>query len=259
MVLNLDQTPVKYILSGKTTLAKQNTSSAPVSGVSDKQMITAIFTITLDGKFLRVQLIYSGKTRKGILTVKFPREFLLSANLKCYSNEKGTLKLLRKVTVLYVQNKRKTLCLDADYLAFLIMDVFKGQMTPVVLNMLKANSICLTKVLANMTNFYQLLDVIVNDYAKLFMKRMFMEWFASKICEVLESGKAPEEIDIKMSLSVLKPLQAGCIIKLYNKMTSLHGENVILKGWEKLLSMGTAGLPSLDPFDKADVIVRGRK
>ena len=106
-------------------------------------------------------------------------------------------------------------------------------MTPVVLNMLKANNICLTKVPENMTNFCQLLDVIVNHYAKLLMKRMFMEWFASKICEVLESGKAPEEIDIKMSLSVLKPLQAGCIIKLYNKVTSLHGKKVILKSWEK--------------------------
>ena len=27
-----------------------------------------------------------------------------------------------------------------------------------------------------------------------------MEWFASKICEALESGKAPEEIDVKMKL-----------------------------------------------------------
>ena len=110
MVLNLDQTPVRYVLSGKTTLAKQNTSSVPVSGVSDKQMITAVFTITLDGKFLRAQLIYSGKTRKGILTVKFPREFLLSANLKCHSNEKGTLKLLKKVTVLYVQKSALLRC-----------------------------------------------------------------------------------------------------------------------------------------------------
>ena len=36
MVLNLDQTPVKDIPYGKTTLAKQNMSSVPVSSVSDK-------------------------------------------------------------------------------------------------------------------------------------------------------------------------------------------------------------------------------
>ena len=33
MVLNLDQTPVKYVPCGIATLAKQNTSSVPVSGV----------------------------------------------------------------------------------------------------------------------------------------------------------------------------------------------------------------------------------
>ena len=115
-----------------------------------------------------------------------------------------------------------------------------------------------------MTNLYQPLDLTVNGYAKSFMKRMFPEWFASKICEALESGKAPEKINIKMNLSILKPLQAGWIIKLYDEMTSLHGKNVILKGWEKAgindgIKIGTAGLPSLDPFDEVDPIVRGRK
>ena len=36
MVLNLDQTLVKYIRCGKKTLVKQNTSLVPVSGASDK-------------------------------------------------------------------------------------------------------------------------------------------------------------------------------------------------------------------------------
>ena len=67
MVLNLDQTPLKYIPCGKTTPAKQNTNSVPVRGVSEKQVIAATFTNTLDGKFLPMQLIYGGKTRKSIL------------------------------------------------------------------------------------------------------------------------------------------------------------------------------------------------
>ena len=47
MVLNLDQTLVKYVPYSETTLTKQNTSSVSVIGVSDKPMITATFTITL--------------------------------------------------------------------------------------------------------------------------------------------------------------------------------------------------------------------
>ena len=40
MVLTLDQNqpPVKYVLCGKTTIAKQSTSLVPVSGVSDFQI-----------------------------------------------------------------------------------------------------------------------------------------------------------------------------------------------------------------------------
>ena len=58
-----------------------------------------------------------------------------------------------------------------------------------------------------MTNLYQPLDFTVNGYAKAFMKRMFTEWFASQISEALESGIAPEDIDIPLNLSTLKPLQ----------------------------------------------------
>ena len=79
-------------------------------------------------------------------------------------------------------------------------------MAPAVLNMLKANNIYLRKVPANMTNLYQPLELTVNSYAKWFMTRMFTEWFASKNCEALESGKAPGEIDVEMNLSILKPL-----------------------------------------------------
>ena len=55
-----------------------------------------------------------------------------------------------------------------------------------------------------MTNLHQPLDLTVNGYAKSLMKRMFTEWFASKICEAVESGKAPEDIYVKMNLSILK-------------------------------------------------------
>ena len=42
------------------------------------------------------------------------------------------------------------------------------------------------------------------------------------------------EIDLKMNLSILKPLQAG-------------------------IEMGTAELPPLDPFDEVGPIIKGRK
>lgn len=36
LVLNLDQSPLKYVLCGVTTLAQKSSSTVPIKGVSDK-------------------------------------------------------------------------------------------------------------------------------------------------------------------------------------------------------------------------------
>ena len=84
-----------------------------------------------------------------------------------------------------------------------------------------------------MTIHYQPLDLTVNGYAKAFMKRMFTEWFATRISEALESGKSSEDIDNTLNLSTLKLLQAKWIVKFYDEMISESSKNVILKEWEK--------------------------
>ena len=63
-IINLDQAPTKYVPVGRTTLAKKNTKTVPIKGSSVKRTITGTFTISLQGDFLPMQLIYGGKTRK---------------------------------------------------------------------------------------------------------------------------------------------------------------------------------------------------
>ena len=57
LTLNFDQTPPKYVPVSTTTLAKRNLKQVRIKGSDDKRAITATFTITLDGKFLGMQLI----------------------------------------------------------------------------------------------------------------------------------------------------------------------------------------------------------
>ena len=75
LVVNFDQTPSKLVPGSKATLAKTNDENVPIVGMSDKRMITATFSMTLDGKFLPMQLIYGGKTSKSIPPVKFSETF----------------------------------------------------------------------------------------------------------------------------------------------------------------------------------------
>ena len=93
-ITNLDQTPSKYVPGCNKTLAPKGIKSVSVAGSTDKRTITATFSITKDGKFLPIQIIYGGKTSKSILPVSFPDSFLVSANKKHYSKEKESLKML---------------------------------------------------------------------------------------------------------------------------------------------------------------------
>ena len=54
-----------------------------------------------------------------------------------------------------------------------IMDVFKGQMTLYVNESLTKKHLCVINVPANVTRFYQPLDVTVNGYCKKFLKKKF--------------------------------------------------------------------------------------
>ena len=61
LILSLDHTPSKYATVAQTTLAKKNSKSVAIAGGSDKHSITATFTVSFDGTFLPMQLIYWGK------------------------------------------------------------------------------------------------------------------------------------------------------------------------------------------------------
>ena len=49
LVMNLDQTSLKYVPAMNHTMEKKNSSSVPIIGSSDKRSITGTFIVTLDG------------------------------------------------------------------------------------------------------------------------------------------------------------------------------------------------------------------
>ena len=262
LVLNLDQTPTKYVPTSNKTMAPKGSKTVPIKGSTDKRSITATFTITLEGHFLPIQLIYAGKTKKSLPRVKFPASFSLSANPKHYSNETESVKILNDIIIPYVKNQREKLGLQKDHYALLIMDVFKGQMTSKVLKVLKDNHILLQSVPANFTYLFQPLDVQggPNGFVKRLMKKKFSEWYTGKIMQGLDEGKQLAEIEVPLKLSIVKPLHAKWIMEMYNVMTSDEGRNVCLKAWEvsgikKAVDQGLSKLPSLDPFAHIDAMV----
>ena len=156
----------------------------------------------------------------------------------------------------YIDLKRKELKLQPTQKALLIWDVFKGQKTDKVLSKLASLNIEVVSVPANMTHFFQPLDLTVNGEAKRFMKDQFTMWYSAEIQKQMEATGNDDDIEVDLRLSVLKPLHATWLVSLYNHLTSSDGKRHLMKGWEKAgvagVARGETSLPSEDPFKDID-------
>ncbi len=72
---------------------------------------------------------------------------------------------------------------------------------------------------ANCTDRLQPLDVSVNKAAKNFLRGLFQDWYATQICDHLETvGNTSKFVDLK--LSIVKPLGAKWMVSMYDYFLS---------------------------------------
>ena len=258
LVLNSDQTPSSYVSVGKSTMAVRGDKSIPIKGITDKRAITLNFIVTLSNQFLPMQVIYSGKTKASQpRDFSFLKGFSVTQNPKHWSNEVETLKLIDEIIVPYIVKTRDELKLAKNQKALLIWDVFRGQMTDEVKRKLSSCHIECVYVPANMTHFFQPLDLTVNGCGKQLMKKEFVTYYSNAVKQQLEAGAKLEDIDVDFRLSVLKPLHAQWLVNMYNFFSTERGKLVISKGWKRAeisgLLDGTTVLPPEDPFENVTV------
>ena len=161
-----------------------------------------------------MQIIYEGKTdRSQPRGVVFPKGFHVTQNEKHWSNETETVNFIEQVIDPYVTDKRKELGLPANQKALLTLVVFEGQTTDHVAQILDSLNIKVVKVPANMTHFFQPLDLTVNGSAKYFMRKKFVTWHAEEIKKQMDAGVPAESIDVNLKLTSLKALHANWLIE----------------------------------------------
>ena len=124
-------------------------------------------------------------------------------------------------------------------------------MTGKVKDELKRLCIELVPVPANMTHFFQPLDLTVNRAAKNFIKKEFISYYSGIIQKGLDEGKALEDIDVDVRLTIIKPMHAQWLVNLYNYFSE-DGQQIVIKGWKRSgvlgLLDGATTLPPLNPF-----------
>ena len=113
VVMNFDQTPLKYVPVANQTLLRKGSKYVAIKTQSFKEAFTATFGITFYDKFLSMQLIYGSKTKQSLLKVKF-RD----------SNTNESFKLIEDIVTLYAEKERDKLGLSDNQSALVIFDVF---------------------------------------------------------------------------------------------------------------------------------------
>ena len=199
-----------------------------------------------------MQIIYQGKTKASLpRNFSFPKSFCVSQNPKHHSNEAETIDLIDSAINPYLVKTRKELGLPQSQKALLIWDVFRDQKTQKVCLKLSSLNIEVISVPANMTHFFQPLDLMVNGQAKKFSKNKFTMWYSAEVQKQLDCGINFEDVDVDLKLSVLKPIHATWLVE-YNFFSSTEGKVYVLKGWEKAgikdVFNGKEVPPPVDPY-----------
>ena len=105
LVINTDQTPLRFYLAPTHILTKKGEASVPITNSSDYRQITGAFGISMAEEFLPIQLIYQGKTNKCHPNYNFPNDFHITHTPNHWSSETKSLEMIDKIIMLYVKQQ----------------------------------------------------------------------------------------------------------------------------------------------------------
>ena len=151
LVINWDQTGIKYVPVSNWTMAKQGTKKVEVVGVSDKRQITAVFAGTLSDTFLPPQIIYKERAKACLPKVTFPTDWHITFSHNHWANETTVKDYITNIIVPYVLRKKEELKLHSEQRALCIIDNFSAQCTNDVLELLERHNIDTVLVPPNCT------------------------------------------------------------------------------------------------------------
>ena len=215
LIINFDQTPLPYVVTGNITLNEEGAKSVPLQGKGKKKQITGTFAVSMTSDFLPMQLIYERKAPRCMpKDVEFPEEFDVTFTPNHWSNEEKSKQLLDNFIFPYLKKKKKhDLGLPGDQKSLLIYDVFTGQTTENIKEYIEENDCVIVYVPNNMTHYFHPLDLTVNAVPKHFLKDKFELWYANEVKKQLDEGTKVCEIDIPLKLSILKPIHGRWLLQ----------------------------------------------
>ena len=144
-----------------------------------------------------------------------------------WANGETSIRFVKNIILPYIFTTRKDLGLGEEHMAVVIFDTFKGHTGSEMQSLLLENNIISVIVPNNCTDVLQPLDLSFNKPLKDHLRSKFQLWYSEQVSKQMDDGKQPEDIEVDMKLSVMKPLSARWIISAYE---SLRTEDGIVRG-----------------------------
>ena len=158
VIINIDQTPLPFVLISKYTLEKKGSSRVSVPATSDYRQITGTFAISMAGSFEMIEMI-------------------------------------TKILIPYIKRKREELNVpNKPWL--LTCNVFKVQWTEAVKNVAKESNRKMVSVPNNWTNYFQPLDLTVNRSSKDVLRKEAQSLYSQEIVKQMEARKRSDQIKV---------------------------------------------------------------
>ena len=107
-----------FLLS-KYTFDLKGSTTVLIKGANVKRQTTLTFTVSASGSFLRIQLMYNGKTKRCLPKYDFPNCFDVTFTPNYWSNFGKCFSLFEKSIFPYLKAKK-------DDTERIVMDTFKG-------------------------------------------------------------------------------------------------------------------------------------
>ena len=160
-------------------------------------------------------------------SIHFQKNFMLPKPLIIGIMRKKVLP--RRDLIPDIETQREEIDSSSPWL--LISDIFKGQWTDHVKEIVRQSNGKMVSVPNNWTRNYQPLDLTINKSWKDFLWKEAQKWYSDQISKQMPKWKNSHEIKVDVALSTIKPLLAKWVVKFYDYIKPKP--EIVCNGWQK--------------------------
>lgn len=141
--------------------------------------------------------------------------------------------MINGVLLPYFNGVKAKLGLPATQKALIVWDAFKGHGCVSVKKLLADTNVETSDVPKNLTHLLSPLDLTVNKSIKLIERQEFTSYFTVNVARALQRNPGVDVADIELDTrkTVMRPLHAQSLCKVYSFFATPQGKLIIANGW----------------------------